>query len=69
VVRTLVDGEYDGRSDLPTLGGERVRGWDGRDDLRRLVVPGAYVVRLEVTDRDDSVSIVTVPAVVGARLK
>jgi hypothetical protein len=69
VVRTLVDGEYDGRTDLPALGPERVRGWDGRDDLRRLVVPGAYILRLEVTDRDDSVSIVTVPAVVGARLK
>lgn len=71
IVRTLVPAGtvYDGRSTLPQLGGERMRGWDGRDDMRRLVSPGVYVLRLEVTDRNDETSVVTAPAVVGARLR
>jgi len=69
VVRTLVDGTYTGRTALPLVGGERVPGWDGRDDLRRRVQPGVYILRLEVTTREDDTSVVTAPAVVGARLK
>jgi hypothetical protein len=69
VVRTLADAEYDGRPAIPQLGDDRIAGWDGRDDLRRLVSPGVYVLRLEVTDTDDETSVVTAPAVVGARLR
>lgn len=69
VVRTLADAVYDGRSSLPMLGDDRIAGWDGRDDLRRLVSPGVYLLRLEVTNRDDETSIVTAPAVVGAKLR
>ena len=69
VVRTLADSMYDGRSALPQLGDGRIRGWDGRDDMRRLVPPGVYLLRLEVTNRDDETSVVTAPAVVGAKLR
>ncbi len=69
IVRTLADTEYDGRPAIPQLGDDRVAGWDGRDDLRRLVSPGVYVLRLEVTDTDDETSVVTAPAVVGAKLR
>lgn len=73
VMRTLVDAPYDGYSEMPLhyeqlfpyrLG---VRGWDGRDDLLRLVPAGTYIVRLEAT-HDGETSEVTAPMVVGARL-
>ncbi|MBM3308369.1 MAG: hypothetical protein FJY74_08585 [Candidatus Eisenbacteria bacterium] len=69
VVRSLVDCEYNGRSALPQFGRERIRGWDGRDDLRRLVVPGVYIVRFEITEEDGSAGVATAPAVVGAKLR
>jgi hypothetical protein len=69
IVRTLADAVYDGRSAIPQPGHNRIAGWDGRDDLRRLVPPGVYVLRLEVTDTEDEMSVVTAPAVVGARLR
>jgi hypothetical protein len=70
VVRTLTDAEYVGYSTLPEFYKadffvEGTRGWDGRDDLRRLVHAGAYVCRLEVEDRDGNVSVSTAPIVVG----
>jgi hypothetical protein len=72
-VRTLTEGEYDGYSDVPDLYKddffvEGVRGWDGRDDLRRLVPAGAYVCRLEATDPEGRVSATTAPVVVGIKL-
>lgn len=72
-VRTLIDASYDGFSDVPLhyqqlfpyrLG---VRGWDGRDDLLRLVPAGTYICRLEAT-LDGEVSETTAPMVIGARL-
>ena len=73
-VRTLTDAIYAGQSTLPEFYrdgffGQGVRGWDGRDDLRRLVPAGTYICRLEATDSDGAVTIATAPAVVGVRLK
>ena len=73
VVRTLTDGEYTGYSSLPEFHKagffvQGTNGWDGRDDLRRLVPAGAYVCRLEVEDGDGQVSISTAPIVVGIEL-
>jgi len=73
VVRTLTDDEYVGYSTLPEFYKddffeEGTNGWDGRDDLRRLVPAGAYICRLEVRDRDDNVSVTTAPIVVGLEL-
>lgn len=73
VVRTLTDGEYTGYSTIPEFQKddffeEGVNGWNGRDDLRRLVPAGAYICRLEVEDRDGQVSISTAPIVVGIGL-
>lgn len=74
LVRTLVTGAYDGYSELPSyyevifpyqIG---VRGWDGRDDLRRLMRVGTYVCRLEAKDADGDVSTAVAPIVVGAKL-
>lgn len=74
VVRTLMDDEYDGFSDMPShydrlfpfrVG---VRGWDGRDDLLRLVPTGTYICRLEAVS-DGEALVATAPMVVGARLK
>jgi hypothetical protein len=72
-VRTLTQGEYDGYSDVPDLYKddffvEGVRGWDGRDDLRRLVPAGTYLCRLEATDRAGRVTATTAPIVVGIKL-
>ena len=74
IVRTLTDAVYVGQSTLPEFYrdgffGQGVRGWDGRDDLRRLVPAGTYICRLEVTESDGAVSIASAPAVVGVRLK
>jgi hypothetical protein len=73
VVRTLTEGAYDGYNDAPDLYKddfflEGVRGWDGRDDLRRLVPAGVYLCRLEAKDRDGRVSSTTAPIVVGIKL-
>ncbi len=74
VVRTLMADEYDGYSDMPLhyyrlfpfrVG---VRGWDGRDELLRLVPAGTYILRLEVIDGSDT-KIATAPMVVGAKLE
>jgi hypothetical protein len=72
-VRTLTRGPYDGQSDIPDLYKddffvEGVRGWDGRDDLRRLVPAGIYLCRLEAKDREGKVSATTAPIVVGVKL-
>ena len=75
LVRTLLDEDYDGYSGLPNhyerlfpykMG---VRGWDGRDDLRRLAPAGTYICRFEATTPGGSTEAVTAPLVVGARLK
>lgn len=75
LVRTLLDEDYDGYSGLPNhyeqlfpykMG---VRGWDGRDDLRRLAPAGTYICRFEATKPGGSTEVVTAPLVVGARLK
>ncbi len=73
VVRTLAEGEYTGYSSLPEFQKndfyvQGTNGWDGRDDLRRLVPAGAYVCRLEVEDRDGQISVSTAPIVVGLKL-
>jgi hypothetical protein len=74
VMRTLMAGEYDGYSDMPVRYARLfpfrvgVRGWDGRDDLLRLVPAGTYICRLEAIDGSD-VLVATAPMVVGARLK
>lgn len=73
VVRTLTDGEYTGYSAVPEFYKDDffvqgLNGWDGRDDLRRLVPAGAYVCRLEVEDSDGQVSVSTAPIVVGIEL-
>jgi hypothetical protein len=65
---------YDGVSALPEyyrdgFYGEGIRGWDGRDEYRRLVPAGTYICRLEVENEDGDVSVATAPAVVGVRLK
>ena len=72
-VRTLTEGEYDGHNDAPDLYKddffvEGVRGWDGRDDLRRMVPAGVYLCRLEATARDGRVTAATAPIVVGIKL-
>jgi hypothetical protein len=74
VVRTLTEAEYVGYSTMPEFYKddffeEGTRGWDGRDDLRRLVPAGAYVCRLEVEDEEGNVSVATAPIVVGLDLK
>lgn len=74
IVRTLTDGTYEGISRLPEFYrdgfyGAGIRGWDGRDEYRRLVPAGTYVCRLEVEDRDGNTSVATAPMVVGIRLK
>ena len=73
VVRTLMADEYDGYSDMP-IHYDRlfpfrvgVRGWDGRDDLLRLVPTGTYICRLEAVE-DSETLVTTAPMVVGARL-
>jgi hypothetical protein len=73
VVRTLTEAEYTGYSSVPEFYKDDffvqgTNGWDGRDDLRRLVPAGAYVCRLEVEDRDGRVSVSTAPIVVGIGL-
>ena len=73
VVRTLTESEYTGYSSVPEFYKpdfyvQGTNGWDGRDDLRRLVPAGAYVCRLEVEDRDGQVSVSTAPIVVGLEL-
>lgn len=73
VVRTLADGEYTGYSEIPETQKddfyvEGVRGWDGRDELRRVVPAGVYICRLQVEDRDGMVSVSTAPIVVGIKL-
>ena len=73
VVRTLTEGEYTGYSSVPEFYKDDffvqgLNGWDGRDDLRRLVPAGAYVCRLEVEDRDGRTSASTAPIVVGIEL-
>ncbi|MBD3347614.1 MAG: hypothetical protein GF400_00260 [Candidatus Eisenbacteria bacterium] len=73
LVRTLTEGDYEGISALPEyykegFYGEGVRGWDGRDELRRLVPAGTYICRLEVEDRDGNKSVKIAPAVVGIKL-
>ncbi|HYW68854.1 MAG TPA: hypothetical protein VE960_04555 [bacterium] len=74
VVRTLTDTEYTGYSSVPEFYKDDffvqgTNGWDGRDDLRRLVPAGAYICRLEVEDGDGQVSVSTAPIVVGIELK
>lgn len=73
VVRTLTEDEYVGFSTLPEFFKEDffvdgTRGWDGRDDLRRLVPAGAYVCHLEVKDGEGNASVSTAPIVVGLDL-
>ena len=73
VVRTLTEDDYTGYSSVPEFYKDDfyvqgTNGWDGRDDLRRLVPAGAYVCRLEVEDRDGHVSVSTAPIVVGLDL-
>ncbi len=73
VVRTLTESEYTGYSAVPEFYKpdfyvQGTNGWDGRDDLRRLVPAGAYVCRLEVEDTDGQVSVSTAPIVVGLEL-
>ncbi len=73
VVRTLTESEYTGYSSVPEFYKDDffvqgINGWDGRDDLRRLVPAGAYVCRLEVEDRDGRASVSTAPIVVGIGL-
>jgi hypothetical protein len=72
-VRTLVKGAHRGYNEAPDhykddFFVEGVRGWDGRDDLRRLVPAGTYLCRLEATDREGRVSATTAPVVVGIKL-
>ena len=72
VVRTLTESEYTGYSSVPEFYKDDffvqgTHGWDGRDDLRRLVPAGAYVCRLEV-DEGGRVSVSTAPIVVGLEL-
>jgi hypothetical protein len=72
-VRTLTEGEYRGYNDVPDLYRddffvEGVRGWDGRDDLRRLVPAGVYLCRLEAKARDGRVTATAAPIVVGVKL-
>jgi hypothetical protein len=74
VVRTLTDSEYTGYSSIPEFYKDDffvqgTNGWDGRDDLRRLVPAGSYICRLEVTDRDGTTSVSTAPIVVGIALE
>jgi len=75
LVRTLLDGEYNGYSGVPELYGEifpptlGASGWDGRDDLRRLAPIGTYVCRLEATDEDGDVHVATAPIVVATTLE
>jgi hypothetical protein len=73
VVRKLTDEDYTGYSSIPEFYKDDffvvgTRGWDGRDDLRRLVPAGAYLCRLEVEDRDGQASVSTAPIVVGVKL-
>jgi hypothetical protein len=73
VVRTLTDSEYTGYSSVPEFYKDDffvkgTNGWDGRDDLRRLVPAGAYICRLEVEDEEGTVSVSTAPIVVGIEL-
>ena len=73
VVRTLTEEEYTGYSSIPEFYKEDffvqgTKGWDGRDDLRRLAPAGAYVCRLEVEDGDGQVTVSTAPIVVGVKL-
>lgn len=73
-VRKLAEGEYTGYSNVPDFYkddfyAEGTRGWDGRDDLRKMVPAGVYVCRLEVEDVDGAVSVETAPIVVGIMLE
>ncbi len=72
-VRILTDETYYGESTLPEyyrqgFYGEGINGWDGRDDLRRIVSAGTYVCRPQVTEEDGGVSYAVTPAVVAVRL-
>jgi len=72
-MRTLTSGEYTGHSDLPGYYKDDffvtgIQGWDGRDELKRLVPAGTYIVRLEAKDRDGDTSVATMPVVVGVKL-
>ena len=72
-IRKLTEGEYTGYSSVPEFYKddffvEGLRGWDGRDDLRKIVPAGVYVCRLEVEDEDGQVSVETAPIVVGVML-
>lgn len=74
VVRTLTDSEYTGYSSIPEFHKndfhvQGTNGWDGRDDLRRLVPAGPYICRLEVKDTDGTTSVSTAPIVVGISLE
>jgi hypothetical protein len=73
LVRTLTQGDYTGYENIPEYFKpdffmQGTYGWDGRDDLRRLVPAGVYLCRLEVETRDGNESVDTAPIVVGARL-
>jgi hypothetical protein len=73
-VRTLTKGEYTGYQDTPEFYKpdffeQGTFGWDGRDELRRLVPAGVYLCRLEVEHRDGSTSFDTAPVAVGIRLE
>jgi len=73
VIRTLAEGEYTGRNETPDhyrddFFVEGIKGWDGRDELRRLVPAGVYVCRLEARDRAGRVTTTTAPVVVGVKL-
>ncbi len=73
-VRLLTEAVYDGQSTLPEhykpgYFEQGIQGWDGRDDLRRIVRAGTYICRLEVIDEDGTVSSAVAPAVVGVRLR
>ncbi len=74
VVRILTDDVYEGVSTLPEyyrhgFYSEGIRGWDGRDEYRRIVPAGAYICRMEVEDPDGNTSVAIAPAVVGVKLK
>ena len=72
-VRVLTEGEYSGYQGTPEFHKpdffqEGTFGWDGRDELRRLVPAGVYLCRLEVERRDGATSVDTAPIAVGIKL-
>jgi hypothetical protein len=73
-VRTLTQGEYTGHMDIPEYYKpdfyvQGTFGWDGRDELRKLVPAGVYICRLEVEGRDGATSVDTAPIAVGIKLE